>query len=165
MAPFSEETVILRGGYREFFSPGWKDVEPGEFAPEAPEGGFVADTLENLAKDEIGQTKRLPLELAVEPIGMRIHCSAEVFNPHSAVDNSQASDLFLHPPEARFFQVALPPHLAAKAAKGCLLMSLHKKAQTGLDSCPLRVRAAAAHRLMDKLIVNFDVGSHEPSYV
>jgi hypothetical protein len=101
------------------------------------------------------------VELVVEPVGMWIYCSAEVVDPHSGIDDDHARDLFLYTAQAGFFQVALPPYFAAKAAEGCLPMSLHKKAQTGFDSCPLRVRAAAAHCLMDKLIVYFDVGSHD----
>jgi hypothetical protein len=165
MAAPSEETIVLRGNYREFFASGWKDGEPGEFAPDTPEGGFLPDALQDCAQDEVGKSERLSLELAVEPVGVWIHCSAEVVDPDSGVDDGHGSELFLRAAQAGFFQVALPPYFAAKAAEGCLGMGLHKKSQSGVDNGSLGASASAAHCLMDELIVDFDVGSHGFPYV
>jgi hypothetical protein len=65
--------------------------------------------------------------------------------------------------QAGFVQVTFPPHFAAKAADAGLGVDLHKKAQTSFYGCPLGVRATAAHCLMDKLIIDFNVRPHERS--
>jgi hypothetical protein len=67
------------------------------------------------------------------------------------------TELFFCPAQAGFFQIALPLYFAAHAAEGSLLVGFHKKAQTGFNSRPLRVCAAAAHRLTNELIIYFDV--------
>jgi hypothetical protein len=100
MAAPSEETIVLRRGYRKFLSACVEDGEDGELAANPFECGFVADALEDFAKDEIGETERLLLELPVEPAGVRIHCSAEIVDPDSSVDNGHAVQLILRASEA-----------------------------------------------------------------
>jgi hypothetical protein len=165
MAAPPEETIVLPGCYRKFLSACAKDGEHRELAANPFECGFVADALQDFAKDEIGQTERPLPELAVEPAGVRIHCSAEVVDPDSSVDDGHAVQLILRATEAGLLQVALPPYLAAKATDTGLGMDLHEKAQTSLDGGPLGMRATASHCLMDKLIVDFDVRPQEFLYV
>jgi hypothetical protein len=102
----------------------------------------------------------LSLELAVQPIGVRVHRSAEVVDPDGSVDDGHAAALFLRSAQAGLVQVALPPDLAAKTADSRLRVSFHEKTQSSVDGSLLGGGADLAHRLPDQLFVDFYVCPH-----
>jgi hypothetical protein len=89
MAARPEATIVLRGNDGEAFSASREDGESGELAPDAPEGEFIADALENFTEDEVSQGERPAFKLVFEPVGMRIDRSAEVVDPDSGVDDGR----------------------------------------------------------------------------
>jgi hypothetical protein len=137
-----------------------EESEPGEFAPDAPEVGLVADALQYLAEDEVSQAEALSLELAVQPIGVRIYRSAEVVDPDGGVDDGHAGALFLRSAQPGLVQIALPADLPAKTADGRLRMSFHEEAQSGVYGGFLGWGADLAHCLPDQLLVDFDICPH-----
>lgn len=54
-ATLPEEAVVLRRGYCQIFPAGTEDGELQQFAPSVPECCFVADALQDFAKNEVGQ--------------------------------------------------------------------------------------------------------------
>jgi hypothetical protein len=93
MAALPEEAVVLCRGNRQIFSTGPEDGELQQFAASAPECCFVADTLQDLAKDEVSQAEWLGWKFAFEPTGVRVYCSAQIINPNCGVDDGHGRRL------------------------------------------------------------------------
>lgn len=58
-------------------------------------GRIVADALQHLAEDDIGQSETLAIEFRVQPLRFRIVYAVEVINPNRGVDDDHA--LLRHP--------------------------------------------------------------------
>jgi hypothetical protein len=96
MAAGSKETIVLCGGDGQRLTSTGKHLELEQVAPDAREGGFSTDSLENLAQNEIGQPQALLVQLSVEPISVWIHGSCEVADPDSGIHNGHGQNLILN---------------------------------------------------------------------
>ncbi len=79
----TEGTIVLGGGYGEICPDGWEDFELRESSPDLFELRVFANPLQDFAKDEVGQAQALPIQFAVEPVGVEIADSAEIVDPDS----------------------------------------------------------------------------------
>jgi hypothetical protein len=87
VAVLAQVPVVLGGGNSQVATASLKNLELQEFCLDAHESVLVPNTLQNLAKDEIGQPQPLPLQFAIEPTCFRVFRAPEIIDPHSGVDD------------------------------------------------------------------------------
>jgi len=165
LATGSKGAVVPRRSDSEGLSSSVEHLEFQQLTAYPREHLVCADSLQNLAQNKIGQTQALPIQLSVEPIRMRIGGSSQVIDPHRRIYNRHARKLLPYPTETRPVQVSFPLHLAAKLADCGLSVRFHQQLQGSFYHRPLGRGAAAAHRPLDQLIVNFDIRPHTGLHV
>src|SRR5208283_2428632 len=101
--------------------------------------------------------------MVLNPVGLTVPAIGQVVDPHRSVDDYHL--LVLNMAKTRLLKIALPLGDAAKLAHLLLLLQLHIKPQSYIDSRLLRSDAAAAHDLLQHPVVNLDVRSHGSTYV
>ena len=89
-----------------------EDLQLGELAFNISRGQVVADTLQQLAEDDVCQSKALVLEFSVQPVRLRVPNTLEVVYPDGGVDDDHAP-LLHNPPEAGHIEITVPGDLAS----------------------------------------------------
>jgi hypothetical protein len=164
--PLPAEIAEISGrGDSQLFTAGLEHFEPAKFPQGSCEGLLLADTLKNLAEDQVRQSQSLPAELTVKKVGLVILPPTEIVNPHGGVHDQHGS-LVQQASQARSVEVSFPPDFAPKATNGGLRPGAYEQAQSGLNSGSFRARPAAAHGLPHQAVVDIDIRPHAlTSYV
>ena len=81
----AQRPVISSGGHGESHSTGIEDFKVQKVAVDSPEDCIVPDALQDLAKDEVGEAKALPVQFAVKPQRFGIPDPAKIVNPNGDI--------------------------------------------------------------------------------
>lgn len=156
----SKESIVLCRCDRQILAPGAEYLKLRQLAPDASKCRIAVNSLQDLAQDEIGQSKSLLIEFSIEPLRMRIRGSREVIDPDGRIHDCHTGCLVSNPALARLVQISVPLHLAAKLPDACLRMGFYQQPQSRLHDCLFCARAGTAHRLLHQLVIDLNVCPH-----
>lgn len=83
----AEALEIPRGGDSYLRTASFEQLEMIDFAEDASERVLVVDPLQDLAKNQVRESKGLSPSFAVEVFGFIIPCTPQVVDPNRGVDN------------------------------------------------------------------------------
>jgi hypothetical protein len=156
----SEHAVVARRVACQCHTSRVKHHQLRERALDASGRHVIADTLQNLAENDVGQAEALPVEFGVEPIGLAIANVPEIVHPDRGVDDDHGP-LLHKPTETSLVEVTVPDDLAAEISDAGLILGVNQQAQRFFHDRSLGSRATASHGPAHQLVIDVDVRSHD----
>ena len=74
-------TVVLHRRQRQFCATSVEDMKFGQVAPHLGKGQVRPHSLHNFAQDKVRQSQTLPIQFLVQPGGLRIGGTSQIFDP------------------------------------------------------------------------------------
>ena len=160
----SKRTVVASCFAGKRHSARFEDLQLPQFPLDFFRGSLIPYTLEDLAKDDVGQRESSPVKFGIQPIRFRVANALQVVDPHGRIDDDHAP-LPRESPETGGLKVAAPRNLASQSTDAGLAPGLNQQTQGFLHHGSFCPAAAAAHRLTHQSIVDVDVRSHAHTHV
>jgi hypothetical protein len=86
-SPLTETPEMSRGLDSQLLATGLEDLELAKVAQDSCECLLPSDTLKSLAKNQVRESKALPIKLAVKIIGLLVPQAAQIVDPDRGIND------------------------------------------------------------------------------
>src|SRR5262249_54380673 len=96
-AAAAQETIVSRSVPRQFDTASLEYLQFEQLPLDSDGRTFIAQALQHLAQNDVGETQPSPAEFAIEPLGFWIADGSEIVDPDRRVDDDHVGYLVARP--------------------------------------------------------------------